>query len=163
MLYAHPHTAQVEESKNPLTREIRVENLPSPETAVGVAVVPAARGDAAVTRRKDDAGALHAELHELAALALLVVGRDVVLLLAVGDADDVGRLVHAALPLALVAQRVRVRVLGVDGRVTRLAECGVGAVGAVNGVEEGLCGRGKKGVLVGFLGYWRSKGGGVRG
>lgn len=81
---------------------------------------------------------MHAELHDLAALALLVVGGQVVFLLAVGDGDDVGGLVDAALELALVAEGIWVRVNWVYVGVSSLAKRRIGAVRAIDGVEEGV-------------------------
>ena len=118
--------------------EVRVENLAgAAEAAIRVAVVGAAGRDAGVTRGDDDGSALHAELHHLSALALLVVGGQVVLLLAVGDGDDVGGLVDAALSLPLEAT-LGVGVLGVDWGVAGLAKGAEGAVGTVEGIEESV-------------------------
>lgn len=72
---------------------------------------------------------MQAELQELCALALLVLGWEVVFLLTVRDGDDIGRLVDTALELALVASWDWVWVDGVDW-------VDVLAVRAVDGVEE---------------------------
>lgn len=65
---------------------------------------------------------MHAELHHLGALSLLVVQRQIIFLLAVGDGNDVGGFVNAALEFALVAKRIRIWIYWVDTGVTGLSE-----------------------------------------
>lgn len=78
-----------------------IEDVARAKATVGVAVVAAPGCDPGVTGCDDDTDALHAKLHELVALTLLVICWKIVLLLAVTDADHIRRLVDAALPLAL--------------------------------------------------------------
>ena len=77
----------------------RIENVSCSQASICIAVVTASRCHAGVARRNDHSSALHTELHELVALALLVVGREVVFLFTVADANNVCRLVHTALTL----------------------------------------------------------------
>jgi hypothetical protein len=101
------------------------------------------RRDAIVARRENDRDALQAQLHVLVALAVLVVVGQQVFYGAVRDGDHVGWLLDLALEATLVPnwRRVlvvwicRVRAYGV-GTVTGLTEGTVGAVAAVDGVEE---------------------------
>lgn len=72
-------------------------------------------------------------------MSLLVVARELVFLLAVGDGDDVRRFVNPALEISLVSSGGRVWIDGIDAsEVARLVVGAVGAVGAVDGVEEGV-------------------------
>ena len=113
--------------------EIRREDLVSGTQAGGVV----AASDTRVSRGDDDGNTLESELHPFVALALLVVGREVRLLLSVRDGDDVGGLVHTALELTLESSRVGIWVAGVKSwGVTSLAEGGKCAVTAVDAVEE---------------------------
>ena len=58
----------------------------------------------------------------------------------VRDGDDVSRLVDTALQLALIAARIGVGILRVQAcwlsAIPSLTECAVGAITAVNGIEE---------------------------
>ena len=81
---------------------------------------------------------MHSELHELVTLALLIVCGYIVFLFAVGDAYHICWCVDSALALALIAEWIGVWVYRIDGRITCLTKSGVGAVGAVDGVEEGI-------------------------
>lgn len=117
-------------------REVRVEDL----GAVGLGGAGAVVADARVPRRDHRRGALERELEPLGALPPHVVVGEVRLAAAVRDRDHVRRLVHAALQLARVPARVRVRVgrvlaLGLVA-VALLAEGRVVAVRPVDGVEE---------------------------
>lgn len=81
---------------------------------------------------------MHAEFHELVALALLVVGGEVVLLLSVGNGDDVRGLVDTTLSLTLVAGNDGVGVLRVNRGIASLTEGRVRAVRAVDGVQKSV-------------------------
>jgi hypothetical protein len=73
--------------------------------------------------------ALKTKLHELVALSLLIIGREIVFLAAVGDGNDVGRLVDAALQRPLESAGIGVRVDGIEsGIIAGLAECRVRAI-----------------------------------
>ena len=67
---------------------------------------------------------------------MLVGGGKVGFLAAIGDGNDVGGFVDAALERAFVTASRRVRVGGVEWGVPGFAVGGEGAVGAVDGVEE---------------------------
>lgn len=96
-----------------------------------------AASDTGVSGSDNDRNTLESELHPFIALALLVVGREVRLLLSVRDGDDVGGLVDTALELTLESSWVGIWVAGVKSwGVTSLTEGGIGAVGAVNAVKE---------------------------
>ena len=72
------------------------------------------------------------KFHELIALSLGIVDREILLGLAVGGAEDVGRPVDSALELALVAAFVRVRVLWVNARGVALdAVCFICAIASI--------------------------------
>lgn len=98
--------------------------------------------DAGVARGHHDGGALERELHPFVALPLHVVVWPSVLAGPVGDGNDVCGLVDAALERACVAARVEVGIRWVEafggGAVAGLAVGAVGAVAAVDGIEEGL-------------------------
>lgn len=84
-------------------------------------------------------GTLETEFHEFVALALLVVAGELVFLLTVGDGDDVCGFVDAALEVTFVSAGRGIGIRGVDaGEVAGFVEGGVGAVGAVDSVEEGV-------------------------
>lgn len=103
-----------------------------------IVVISAPRSNPRISRSDHNRNTLHAKLHELVALALLVVSRQVVLLLAVRDGDDIGRFVDTTLQFALVAKGVGIRIYWIDGGVTGLAESTVRAVRPINGIEEGV-------------------------
>lgn len=102
------------------------------------AIVQAAvwSGNAGVSRGDDDGDTLQAELHVFAALALLVVYRRLGFVAAIRDRDHVGRLVHTALQLALVAAGSGIWVGRVISIVASDSVGGESAVGAVNRVEK---------------------------
>lgn len=79
---------------------------------------------------------MKAELQVFIALTPLITDRETVLLATVADGDHAGRLVDTALELALVPARLRVGVGRVQRRVASLAKRAVGAVAAVNSVQE---------------------------
>lgn len=84
-------------------------------------------------------GTLEAEFHKLVTLALLVIAGELVFLLTVGDGDDICRFVDTALEGAFVSASRGIGIRGIDaGKVASFVEGGVGAVGAVDGVEEGV-------------------------
>lgn len=68
--------------------------MTSTETTISVTIITSARSNPRVSGGDHDADALHAELHELVALSLLVVGWQIVFLSAIADADDVCWLVN---------------------------------------------------------------------
>lgn len=101
------------------------------------------RGYAIVPRGFDHRDTLQCQLHDFAALATQVRGRQIDLATAVRDGNNIAGLVQAALAFALVAGLVV--MVGVDGVATlragaiaRLPERRVRAVGAVEGVVEGI-------------------------
>lgn len=84
--------------------------------AVAGSRVSAAAFNTGVTRGDHDRHTLHAKLHDFIALATLVGDGQIGLGPAVGDGDHVGRFVHSALQLSLIAARRRVWVMGVERR-----------------------------------------------
>lgn len=115
--------------------KIRVEDLASWAVAF-------LRSDAAIAAGHDDGGTLQAQLHPLVTLALHVVVGPTGLAAPIANANNVGRLVHAALELALVSARVgigidRVEALG-RSAVACLTVGRIGAVTPINGVKEGV-------------------------
>jgi hypothetical protein len=103
------------------------------------------RTNTRVTRRENDSDALQAQLHVLVALAVLVVVGEQIFYRAVRDGDDIGRPIYAALEVTMVRYRRRhlmVRIYRVRacliGTVACLTKSAIGAVTAVDGVEEGL-------------------------
>jgi hypothetical protein len=78
--------------------EVRGEDRPVVQTAI-VTAVARTTCHAGIAGGDDDGDPLKTKLHELVALTLLVRGREVCFLTAVGDGDDVRGLVHAALEL----------------------------------------------------------------
>lgn len=112
------------------------DSVTGPEAAV-LCIVTGEGGDAVVSCRDQNRCPLEAELHELVTLALLVVGGQVPLGLAIGDGDDVRRLVHTALELALVTPWIWVGVVRIDTRgISSNAECSVVAVTAIESVKK---------------------------
>lgn len=93
----------------------------------------AVASNARVTGGNHNRHTLHSQLHELMALAALVRDGQVALSSTVGNGNDVGRLVHATLKLALVAAVNVVRVCRVEVRVIFVA---LRAVRSINGVEK---------------------------
>ena len=111
-------------------------------------VVARVRADTVIARRHHHGYTLQPELHDLQALALEIRGGQVPFPAAVRDGDHGRGVVDAALTGTFVFVRRRdgriregVGVDGVEtgwvGAVACLVECGVAAVGAVEGVEEG--------------------------
>ena len=81
---------------------------------------------------------LETKLHEFIALSLLVVGRQVIFLLAVGNGEDVSWLIDTALQFALVARWVWIGIYWIDGGVSSLSVSRVRAVTPVDGVKESV-------------------------
>ncbi len=105
------------------------------ETTVWI-IVPGWTSHARVAGCDDDGDALHAELHVFVALAFLVGSGQVGFLTAVGYGDHIRGLVDSALQASLVAAWVGVGVGGVERAVAGFAEGRIGAVGAIDGVQE---------------------------
>lgn len=71
---------------------------------------------AGISGSHDDGGTLQAELQEFVALPFLIIRREVLFLLAIGDRYDISRLVNTTPELALVATWVGIGIDRIEGR-----------------------------------------------